>query len=341
MTTDAPVLAARLLDAQVAWVLEELSGDRLQAVIQRDVDDLMAVGASVPLQELVTVEDVTRVVTHLLTTVPASTAVSTMVETWTAVVHEGPAEGVALSDLMSREHAEALVTEILGLHPVVEQALDRVTDSPMVGTLASRFITRIVSDVLQANRSVAEKIPGMGSMMNLGTSAASKVIGAADKPLQQLVGDPANRGAAFAVRRLNKVVLDTLKDPQLKAAIMEVWDQHATEALDDPGRVVPLEDVQRIAALVQEIVIAAAPTPPVTAFVEAFATAFHEVYGGHPVTVLLEELGITREDIVAELTVLLPRAIDAARADGRLEDAVRTRLEPFFSSPSVMALLQD
>ena len=67
--------------------------------------------------------------------------------------------------------------ELLALNPVVERALERLTDSPLVGTMASRFMGRVVGEVLQANKAVAGKVPGLGSLMSFGTSAASKVDG--------------------------------------------------------------------------------------------------------------------------------------------------------------------
>ena len=59
-----------------------------------------------------------------------------------------------------RERVEALLDELLALHPVLERALERLTDSPLVGTMASRFMGRIAGEVLQANKAVADKVPG-------------------------------------------------------------------------------------------------------------------------------------------------------------------------------------
>lgn len=332
--------AEALLDAQVAWALEELSGDRLHALVARDVDTAWEIAAHVPLGKVLTAEDITRVITAVLESLPASVAATTLVEALAAVVHEGPSEPVVPADLVAREHVEALVTEAQGLTPLLERALDRVSDSPMAATLASRFVSRIVVDVLEANRAAAEKIPGVGSIMSLGTSAASKVIGAADKPLQ-MMGATANKGATMVARRLSAVVVETARDPLVHKAVMEVWDAQADRAVDDVGQALEAERVQRIAGLLQEVVINAAPTPAVTAFVAAVAERFMDVYGEHPVATLWEEAGVERDLVVAELQRLVPPLVEAARVDGRLEQAVRERLEPFFASPAVAAILDS
>jgi hypothetical protein len=332
-------LADQLLDAQVRFVLDQLTGDRLAETIARDVDDFLAIAANLRLDALVDAGEVKRVVRRLLATVPPSTAASTLVAAGADVVYAGPAEPFTLSELIAGDHVEVLVDELLAMSPLVERALDEITDSPLVATIASRFVGRIVGDVLQANRSVAEKIPGVGSLMSLGTNAATRVMGAADKQLEQLLGDTAGKGAAFAMRRLNKIVVDTLNDPMLRDAVLQVWEQQSGRPLGDLSRYAGQEDVQRLAGLLQEIVVAGATTEPVGNLVDSMIDTFFVQYGEHPVTTLLEELEVSRDDLVADIQAFAPAVVAGALEEGRLEKLVRDRLEPFFHSPAVTALL--
>ncbi len=336
-----PSLADQLLDAQVRFVLDELTGDRLLEAVARDAEDVLGVADQLPLVTLVDADEVKRVLRRLLATVPASTAASTLVEAGADVVHAGPEQPFTLSELLAREHVELLVDEALGMTSLVERGLDRLTDSPLVATIASRFVARIVGDVLQSNRAVAEKIPGVGSLMSLGTSAASRVIGAADKQFEQLLGDTAGKGAAFAVRRLNKIVIDTMNDPLLREAILQVWDLHADNPSADLSRYVGQDDVRRVAGILQEIVVASAPSDPVGALLDGLIDAFFEQYGEYPVTTLLDELEISREDLVSDLQAFALPVVAAAIEGGRLEALVRRRLEPFFSSAEVAAILRS
>jgi hypothetical protein len=62
-------------------------------------------------------------------------------------------------------------------------------------------------------------------------------------------------------------------------------------------------------------------------------------YGDRDIASLLPELGLTRDDLVADLRELLPPVIEAAKADGRLAELVRARLKPFFASKKVQTIL--
>lgn len=332
--------ADRLLDAQVAWVVGELTGDRLLEVIERDVDELLARSDEVRLAEIASADAVIAVIERLLATVPTSAVATTMAQATADQVHDGPSAPVVPAQLVDRDQVAELVDATLALRPLLAQVLDRLTASPRVGTLASRFITRLVVDVLEANRSMAKRIPGVGSIVSMGTNAATRMVGVADKQVQALLGgDAGSKGTAMAVRRLNSVVLATLEDPSLRDAVLEVWDTYAEEPFDGIGDAVERDDVRRLAAVLKEIAGAAAPSEPVRAFLATWIRTFADLHGDTSLAMLVEELGLTRDDVLGFARALVPPLVAAAMAEGRLEPAVRARLEPFYRSPEVGAIL--
>ena len=335
----APTTADRLLDAQVAWVMDELTGDRLVEVIERDVDELLDGASEVRLGDVTTPEVLIEAVEMVLARVPASQVATGLVQATVDQLHDGPTSPVVPADLVGRAQVAELVDAALTMRPLIGQALDRLTESPQAGTLAARFVTRLVVDVLEANRSMAKKIPGVGSIVSFGTNAATRMVGVADKQVQALLGDTAGKGTAMAVRRLNSVVMTTLEDPTLRDAVLEVWDTWGREPFDGIGDVVDRDDVRHLAAVLQDIASTAAPTPPVHAFLSAWVHTLFALHGDTPVGQLLDDLGITPEDVRGLATSIGAPLVAAAVADGRLEAAVRTRLEPFFHSPQVAAIL--
>ena len=332
-------LADQLIDAQVTYVLDQLSGELLEQTLAEAVDDLLVLGGALPLTAVLDPTHVKAVVRRQLTSLPASTGASEVVDVAVEVLYAGPATPFALGELVVREQVEALVDEILALSPLAERALDRLTASPLVGIVASRFMGRIVGEVLAANKAVADKVPGLGSLVSLGTSAASRVKGVADKQFDALLGDTAGKGATFAVRRLNKILIDTLQDPATRDAALQVWDLLAAEPVGGLEHHVERDAVTRLVYAIQSLIATGAGTEHVASLVDAYVDAFFARYGALPVTTLLDELEIGRDDLVADLVEVAPRAVGAARDSGELERIVRARVAPFFRSPAVTALL--
>lgn len=332
-------LSQRLLDAQVAYHLERWSEDRLAGTAAALVDDLLTAGAHHQLEDLVDRQAVIDVAVRALATVPASAAASGVVELVTSLALDGPDAAVTLGDLTDRERVEAVLDSALALHPLVERVGERLVDVPLVGTTAARFMSRIVGEVVQANKAVAGKVPGLGPLVSFGTSAASKMVGAADRQLEGLLGDTMDKGGAFAVRRLNRIFVETLRDPTTRAAVLQAWDLLAEEDLVGLGELAPHDRVADLAGALQDLAVGSLASEPVAGLVEAFVHGFLDRFGGYTTTELLEEFDLTRAELVDGFLALAPPVLRALRGSGDLEALIRAQLEPFYSSPETAALL--
>ncbi|KRC59621.1 MULTISPECIES: hypothetical protein [unclassified Nocardioides] len=329
--------AERLLDAQVAWLVGRLTGDELPALVERDLRALLDLEARITLADLVDAEQAKRQVRAVLTTVPASTGASTVVTMLADVLYDGPEASYTLGDLVAREDLERVAEEALSRTDLVARLLDDVSASPIASTLASRFVGRLVGEVMQSNRAAAEKIPGLGALVALGVGAAGVVAGAADKQLEGVLG----MGASFATRRLNRVLVETLKDPAARAAVLEVYDLYADRPIPHLRDSAKRQDVHRAAGLAQDLAISGAASEPVLALADAVVDAFWRIYGEHPATAFAVDLGLDRDALVSQATSMAAVAVAVAHDNGDLERLVRERLEPFYASPEVAAILAE
>ncbi len=305
----------------------------------RLADALFAAAGEHQLEDLVDRDAIKAIVRRALTTVPGSAAVSGFVELATQVVYDGPAEPYPLGELVDRERVEVLLDELLALSPVLERAMERLTESPLVSTMASRFMGRIVGEVLQANKAVTDKVPGLSSLMSFGTSTASKVMGAADKQFEGLIGDTVGKGGTFAVRRLNRIVIETLRDPTTREAVLQIWDLVAEEPVAGLGGYATREEISGVVDAVHDLAVTTVVNEHVTHLGEVVVDGFFERFGGYTPTELLDELDLSRPDLVADLVRIAPGVLESLRETGDLESMIRAELEPFYTSPEIAALL--
>ncbi|MDP2774903.1 MAG: hypothetical protein Q8O61_15225 [Nocardioides sp.] len=331
--------AQQLLDAQVAYHLERLTGDRLTSTATRLADDLFAAAGRHQIEDLVDREVIKVVVGRALATVPGSAAVGGILELATTVVYDGPEEPYRLRELIARDRVEVLLDVLLALNPVLERGLERLTDSPLVGTVASRFMGRIVGEVLQANQAIAGKVPGLGPLMSFGTKSASKVMGAADRQFEGLIGDTVGKGGTFAVRRLNRIVIETLQDPTTREAVLQVWDLVSEAEVTGLSDHVARDEITGVLDAVHEVVVTTVATEHAARLAEAIVDGFFERFGGYTPAELLDELDLSRDDLVADLVRIAPGVVTALEESGDLERMVRAELEPFYSSAAVRDLL--
>ncbi|WP_375484224.1 hypothetical protein [uncultured Jatrophihabitans sp.] len=333
---DVDALAEALLDAQVAYVVGELSGDRLTAAIAADVADVLDVAASMTLEAVVDPGTVKAAARRFVDVVGGSAVLDDLRPDLADAIYASSAgDDRLLGDVVGRDDVAALLAKLLSMHQLHERALDRLGESPVMASIASSYVTKIVGDFVQQNRERAEKVPGVSSLFSLGMGAASRVRGAADG----LLGDAQQRSAQFAMRQTSSAMRDVLRDAPIHEGAMQMWDLHAEEPISELRRYATAADVRELLDILARIATTARNHDVVGDLLDEGVDVFFARYGATDLATLLAELGLTRDVLVAEVTAFAPPVLEAARADGRLAAFVRARLEPFFAAPETRALL--
>lgn len=337
---DPKVTADRLLDAGVEYVLGEVSGDRLGEVLARDVDDLLDAADVTPLAQVVPREAVQATALTLVDRVGGSAVIEPLVGGIADAVYELSANDEhRLGDVIDREQVQVLVRKVLSMPTLRDELLRRMGESPVVAQVASWFVTRLVSDVMQQNREMAERVPGVSSLLSLGDKAAGKVRGARSRHFDQFLGDLAGRGAQAALRRLTSAVQHTMHEAPIEDAAMEIWDLHADDTVSGLKEYLSKDDLRELAGIVADLVSILRQTEYFEALLGAGIGVFFDAYGERPLGEVLTEAGLSRADVLAEVQRYAPPVVEALKADGRLEKLIRTRLEPFFRSEQVLGIL--
>jgi hypothetical protein len=326
-------LADRLLDAQVAWVLRELSGKRFAAVVARDVDDVLAVAGTLIVRDVVDPDAVKRAARLLVDAVGRAPIVADLVAALVDSFYDlAASDEHLLGDVVERDPVVALIAKALAITTLRERALDRLGESAMATAVAVQFATKIVGDIVAQNRAKAERVPGARSLISLGTSAASRVKSVSDRALDPLIGDATAKGKIAALKATTNATRELIKDGLLQQAALEMWDLHADEPISALRGYLGKQDLRELVQIVQEIVVTARNNAYVGHVVDAGIDVFFERYGELDVAALLTLAGVDRDRLVDEIVTFGAPVIEAAKVDGVLAGHIRSRLEPFYRS---------
>lgn len=342
MTTDAAGLADRLLDAQVAHLVAELTGPTAARSVADDVRGVLVALADEPLEALVDPEMLRATVGSLLAAAGPSRAVADLLETLPPLVHGLPAnEDHRLEDVVDRAHVEAAVDELARSSTLRDEVLRRLEQSPTLAVLATRFVSAFVGDAVQENRRRAERVPGVRSMLGVGDFAAKQARGLAPKQLEQVLGGAADRGTQVALERVTRALVDALDEDVIRDATMEIWDLHATDPVAGLRAYLADEEVERLAATGREAWQATHAAPWFHALVDAAVLAFLDRYGTRSVGEVLAAFGVDADHVASEVERHVPGILDALARSGALDAIVRRRLEPFYRSDAALEILGE
>ncbi|MET8779766.1 hypothetical protein AB0H49_29190 [Nocardia sp. NPDC050713] len=333
-------IAERLLDAQVDFLLAEVTGDRFAEVVARDVEAVLGVADTLLFREVVELDQAKQTVATVVDLIGGSPVLADMVGVFADSIYDNIAANhdYTLGEVVEREPVEALLEKILGMHQAQERILDRLTESPLVATVASKFVDKLINDFMQANRERAEKIPGVSSLMSLGQSAANRAKKAADGTF---VGDLAGKGAMFALKRTNNAIREMLRDAPVHSAAMEFWDLHADEPVSGLREYLTQKDLNELVLLCYEVAVTTREKEYFGLLVAECVEVFYAKYGDYTLAAMLPELGLSGDDIATEILRYGPAVIEGAKRNGVLAKLIRERLAPFYTSDAVLGILAD
>lgn len=342
MSDDAAQVAERLLDAQVAYLVSQLSGPDGVALVAADLRSLVQAIGDVPVEELLDRAAVRAAVGRLLEAIGGSPGVGVIVAALVPVLQVLPDHDEhLLGDVVDRDVVATIVDVLARSQTLREEALRRLGQSPAVSMLAMRFVSALVGDAVQQNRERAEKVPGMKSLLGVGDFAARQARGMTPKQLERMVGGAADRGAQAAMERVSRAFADTFDEDAVRIAAMQVWDLHAEDAVARLRAYLTADELEHLAASGHQLWDGLRTTTWFTAVLDATVDAFFDVYGEHTVGDVLGEFGLGPDDVATEVARHAPRIIEALHRNGQLEAVIRRRLEPFFGSDETLAILAD
>ncbi|WP_067697548.1 hypothetical protein [Nocardia jejuensis] len=341
--TEPREIAERLLDLQVDFIVAEVTGDRFAEVIARDVEAVVGVADTIIFRDVVQLDEAKETVAKVINLIGGSPVIQESVGTFADSIYDNIAanDETTLGDVVDREPVEQLLEKIFGMHQAQERILERLTESPLVATVASKFVDKLINDFMESNRQMANKIPGVGSLVSLGTSAAKQARKAAEKAAGDgtFLGEMAGKGAQFALKRTNNAIREMLRDSPVHDAAMEFWDLHAGEPVSGLRAYLTQKDLNELAVIIYQIALTTREKEYFGVLIDECVEVFFEKYGDHTLAAMLPELGLSEADIAGEILRYGPAVVEAAKRNGVLAKLVRERLEPFFLSEPVLAAI--
>lgn len=342
MATDPAPLADRLLEAQVAHVLAELSGPDAPALVAAEVGAVLRDVAAVPHGELVDREAAKATVRDVVGAVGGSPAIAAMVDQLVPLLYDLSAnEQHDLGDVVMFGGVEAIVDVLVRSTQLRDEVLRRLAASPAVSALAMRFVQALLGDAVQQNRERAERLPGMKSAFAVGDLAARTARGMAPKQLETVVGGVADRGAQAAMERVSRALLDAFDVDAVREAVMEVWELHAEDGVAGLRGYLSRSEVEAVAGDAHALWLDLVGTPWFAAVLDASMEAFLDHYDDVPLGEVLARFGVDVPTVTGIVERHAGSWLAALHASGALETAVRRRLTPFWTSPATHALLAE
>jgi hypothetical protein len=331
--------ADALLDAHVRFILDQISGEALQPLIEGELDELLANAKKLRLNDCVTRKMIRDTALAYAADLELGPGIPELVGDVARALYVHDAhEKTSFGDLISDEDFSDIADKILELKSLREKIVHEAIASPLYASFASDLLYNGIKGYLAQN-AVTRNIPGAGSMMKLGKAVMNK----ATPNLEASIEDGLKKYIGQSVKATSKgsagLLLRYADDETLRDLVQEFWARIKPLKVASLREDVSSLDVEEGFVTAYEFWRSLRATSFYRVMISAGIDAFFDKYGDASLSELLDDLGVTRSMMVREAMRFAPPVIKALNKKKMIEPVIRRNLARFYHSDAARAVL--
>lgn len=332
-------LAEALLEAHVQFVLEDLEGEGLQALIEDILDHALADAAKLKLNDVTTRQQIKDTACTYAAELELGGGIPELVGDIGRALHAHPGLGeTRLGDVLSDRRFKEFID--LGLEQKALRAMiiRGVVASPLYGRLASELLYNGIRGYLAQN-ALTDNIPGARSMMKLGKAVLSRAASGLEASVEESLKGYIGRSIGGVSQRSAELLLTKEGDEILRDGVLASWKQLKHLKVGELRRHIGERELEEFFVAGYEYWHELRAAPIYMQLIETGIDVFFDKYGKATLRELLDDLGIGRDLMLAEAMRHAPHAIQALKKKKLLEPTARRLLGRFYHSGAVEQVL--
>lgn len=335
-----PAAAQALLDAHVAFLVEQLTGEGLGALIETLLDTALEQAGGLVLESVVTRAMIKATARTYAVELELQGGIPELIGDIARALHAHPVhERTRLADLISQRRFADLLDHALALKSIRGRLVRELIASPLYERIASDLLYNGIRDYL-ATSPLTAGIPGARSAMRLGRAVVSRATPGLESAMEESLKRYIGRSVGSVSDKTAQPLLDGEHDAALREAALDSWQRIRATRIGELREELSALDVEEMFVTLYEWWKELRRTEFIGALIDAGIDAFFDKYGACTLAELLEDLGIGRQLMLAEGLRFAPQVLRQVHQAGRLETLVRRGLEPFYLSGRVEQVLE-
>jgi hypothetical protein len=339
MTAKKIKLAEALLDAHVAFIIEQLDDASLQPLLETEIDNLLADAGKLTLNDVVTRDAVKQTVQVYAVELELSGGIPELVAEMARVLSAADIhDHTELQDLMSNKQFQEILDKLLEMEALRTQLLDEAVSNPLYAELASNLLYNGIRGYLMHSR-LAKSIPGAASMMKLGKTMLQHASPGIEKSIEENLKGYIQKNIGATLKDSRNFLLGTFNEARLRELALDAWDHLKTLPVASFRDYLSSADLEDFFVIAYEYWRSLRKTEFYSALIDLGIDCFFDKYGKTKLNKLLGEVGIDRDLLVADAMRFAPTALHGLKKKKLLEPIIRRNLKPFYFSGRIEAIL--
>ncbi len=246
-----------------------------------------------------------------------------------------------INELLSTKQYEEFVDKLLELSEQRSRAIDHLIELPIYRDLISGVLYQAILRYIYEDNVLSKHVHGVSSMLRFGKRMVDKTAPRMEKAVEDNVRSYIVNNLAFLLRESKTFLETSLTEEDIKASAMELWDSLETMQIGEFQEGMDKVDLSEFVVLGYEFWLRFRKSHYFKRAYTLVVDYLYRKYGNEPIGELLEDLGVSPERMVKEVSAFAPEILEAIKRNGQLEDLIRRRLQSFYSSDEAINCLLE
>lgn len=332
--------AAALLDAHTRHVLDQLTGDKLVALVNQEAATYCAWLSTRSVDSLI---DEVRVRDFIVRNVLSVEISDSLREQIRAMIKRGIRSPLnketRLEHVLNVKEYDLIVEKLIALEDVRREVVHSALNNRIYSDFLSDLLYQNIKDYVLEENVIAKKVPGASSLLKLGKGMMDRVGGGIEHAMEQTLKSYIQRNIRRTIEMSENMIERALEAPKLRSVARQFWSRIKGMPLSDLTKYVKDGNVDDAADIINTVWNHIRQTSYARELTNELVHAWFEQYGKRSGMQVLEDIGLSQERLAEELRQILVPYVDAMRDSGFLEPRVRAYLLPFYESEAVATIL--
>lgn len=334
-------VAERLLDAHVAFMVEQLDGETLRLNIEEELDHALEAAEKITLNEAVTRAQIKETVKNYAVELDLHGGIPELVGDIARSLYNHPIhDRTAFSDLVTDQQFVELLEQVLAMKDLREKVIKRSIGNPLFAALASDVLYNGIKGYINDNPLTKNSKLAAGAL-----SVGKSLLAKASPGLEQAVEDGVKKYIAANIkstqRQTEKFIRARVEDNTVRERALDLWDENKDQKVAVVREYISERDVEEGFVAGYEYWRRLRHTEYYWTLIEACIDGFFDKYGDASLREILDEVGVNRGMMVEEAMRYAPPVIAMLKEKGLLEPRIRRQLEKFYLSQEARGILGE
>lgn len=332
-------LIHQFLEAHVAHELSRFKDDGYKQTIEEEVSAFFEWVKKIKLKDVITAEQILGIIRRNVVELPVAGGVTELIgEMSQKVLASRQNKKTSLEDIFARKQYDDIVDKAVSLKKARNDLIRKFVNSSVYSQQIAEVLFIGIKEYMLAENIFAKKVPGISSLIKVGKFAVNKTMPSLEVAVENKVKSYIESNLENTIKRSERSISEYFNKTQIVDMSEEIWDSVAKTRLSEYFSAIDANDMEDFIIIGYDFWLHFRKTNYFKGIYTELVKYFFKKYGDREVDVILEDVGVTKEMVICELTEALSPGIEKALSIGYLEERIRARLESFYLSPKTASL---